>query len=66
MRSVKFFLAAGAAALMSSAASAADMAIAPPPYAPPVIEDFGGWKTAQKRYFADGGLFDAIMAKKSH
>jgi opacity protein-like surface antigen len=29
--------------LMSSAAFAADMAIAPPPYAPPVVEDFGGW-----------------------
>lgn len=28
---------------MSSAAFAADMAIAPPPYAPPVVEDFGGW-----------------------
>jgi opacity protein-like surface antigen len=43
MRSVKFFIAAGAASLMSSAAFAADMAIAPPPYAPPVVEDFGGW-----------------------
>ena len=30
------------------------------------IADFGGWKAAQKRYFADGGLFDAIMAKKAH
>ncbi len=30
------------------------------------IADFGGWKVAQKRYFADGGLFDAIMAKKAH
>jgi opacity protein-like surface antigen len=44
MRSVKFLFAAGAATLMSSAAFAADMAIAPPPaYAPPVVEDFGGW-----------------------
>jgi opacity protein-like surface antigen len=43
MRSVKFFIAAGAASLMSSAAFAADMAIAPPPYAPAVVEDFGGW-----------------------
>ena len=44
MRSVKFLVAAGAATLMSSAAFAADMAIAPPPaYAPPVVEDFGGW-----------------------
>ena len=30
------------------------------------IADFGGWKAAQKRYFADSGLFDAIMAKKPH
>jgi opacity protein-like surface antigen len=46
MRSVKFILAAGAASLMSSTAVfAADMAIAPPPqmYAPPPVEDFGGW-----------------------
>jgi opacity protein-like surface antigen len=43
MRSVKFFIAAGAATLLSQAAFAADMAIAPPPYAPPVVEDFGGW-----------------------
>lgn len=44
MRSVKFLIAAGAATLISSAAFAADMAIAPPPaYAPPVVEDFGGW-----------------------
>jgi opacity protein-like surface antigen len=43
MRSVKFVIAAGAASLMSSAAFAADMAIAPPPYAPAVVEDFGGW-----------------------
>jgi opacity protein-like surface antigen len=43
MRSVKFFIAAGAVACLSHAAFAADMAIAPPPYAPPVVEDFGGW-----------------------
>jgi len=44
MRSVKFLIAAGAATLMSSAVFAADMPIAPPPaYAPPVVEDFGGW-----------------------
>src|ERR1700722_7324563 len=44
MRSVKYLLAAGAASLLSSAAFAADMAIAPPPmYAPPPVEDFGGW-----------------------
>jgi opacity protein-like surface antigen len=45
MRSVKILAAAGAASLLSSAVFAADMAIAPPPmqYAPPPIEDFGGW-----------------------
>lgn len=46
MRSVKFILAAGAASLMSTAVFAADMAIAPPPaqmYAPPPVDDFGGW-----------------------
>jgi opacity protein-like surface antigen len=45
MRSVKFLIAAGAASLLSSVASAADMPIAVPPpmYAPPVVEDFGGW-----------------------
>jgi opacity protein-like surface antigen len=45
MRSVKFFVAAGAASLLSSVAFAADMpSIMPPPaYAPPVVEDFGGW-----------------------
>jgi len=47
MRSVKSLLAAGAASLLSSVAFAADMpSIAPPPpmaYAPPPVEDFGGW-----------------------
>jgi opacity protein-like surface antigen len=43
MRSVKSFIAASAATLLSQAAFAADMAIAPPPYAAPVVEDFGGW-----------------------
>ncbi|HVX74826.1 MAG TPA: outer membrane beta-barrel protein [Bradyrhizobium sp.] len=42
MRSVKFLVAAGAASLLSSAAFAADLP-APPPYAPPPVEDFGGW-----------------------
>jgi len=26
------------------------------------IADFGGWKDAQKTYFADGGVFDQILA----
>jgi opacity protein-like surface antigen len=45
MRSVKSLVAAGAASMLSSTAFAADMAIMPPPmsYAPPPIEDFGGW-----------------------
>src|SRR6202166_4560016 len=45
MRSVKSLVAAGAASVFSTMAFAADRAIAPPPqyYAPPPIEDFGGW-----------------------
>src|SRR5258708_29550673 len=47
MRSVKFIAAAGAAPVISvsGAAFAADMPIAPPPqyYAPPPVEEFGGW-----------------------
>src|SRR5882724_6294678 len=44
MRSVKSLVVAGAASLLSSVAFAADMPIAAPPmYAPPVVEDFGGW-----------------------
>jgi len=45
MRSVKFLVAAGAASLVSSVAFAADMpSIMPAPqYAPPPVEDFGGW-----------------------
>ena len=44
MRSVKTLVAAGAASLLSTVAFAADMAIAPPPmYAPPPVQDFGGW-----------------------
>ncbi|WP_424627983.1 outer membrane protein [Bradyrhizobium sp. SYSU BS000235] len=40
----KYLLAAAAASAMSTAAVAADMPIAPPPaYAPPPVEDFGGW-----------------------
>ena len=30
------------------------------------IADFGGWKAAQKTYFADGGVFDTIFAKIKH
>src|SRR5438477_13074861 len=44
MRSVKRLVAAGAASLLSSVAVAADMAIMPSPmYAPPAVEEFGGW-----------------------
>uniref|UniRef100_Q07IZ3 Outer membrane protein beta-barrel domain-containing protein n=1 Tax=Rhodopseudomonas palustris (strain BisA53) TaxID=316055 RepID=Q07IZ3_RHOP5 len=46
MRSVKYLLAAGAASLLTTTAVfAADMpSIMPPPaYAPPPVEDFGGW-----------------------
>ena len=27
------------------------------------IADFGGWKTAQKKHFDDGGVFDQITKK---
>ena len=30
------------------------------------IKDFGGWKAAQARYFADGGVFDRIEAGIHH
>lgn len=30
------------------------------------IKDFGGWKAAQARYFADGGVFDQIEAGIHH
>jgi opacity protein-like surface antigen len=45
MRSVKSLVAAGAASLLSSVAFAADMpSIMPPPaYAPPPVQEFGGW-----------------------
>ena len=28
------------------------------------IADLGGWQTAQKKHFADGGIFDTIYAAK--
>src|SRR5258708_393367 len=45
MRSVKSLVAAGAASLLSSVPFAAGMPSLMPPaaYAPPVVEDFGGW-----------------------
>ena len=43
MRTRKYLLALGVASLLSTAASAADLAIAPPPYIPPPVQDFGGW-----------------------
>lgn len=45
MRSVMILAAAGAVSLLSSAAFAADIPVGPPPqyYAPPPVEDFGGW-----------------------
>jgi sulfate transport system substrate-binding protein len=27
------------------------------------IADFGGWSQAQKKHFADGGVFDSIYAR---
>lgn len=45
MRSVIFLAAAGAASLLTNVALAADLPVSPPPqyYAPPPVEDFGGW-----------------------
>jgi opacity protein-like surface antigen len=44
MRTLTNILAAGAVTLISTAAVAADLPFAPPPmYAPPPVEDFGGW-----------------------
>ena len=28
-----------------------------------IDKDFGGWKTAQQQFFADGGVFDQIYVK---
>ena len=30
------------------------------------IQEFGGWQTAQKRFFADGGVFDRIYSGAKH
>jgi sulfate transport system substrate-binding protein len=27
------------------------------------IQDFGGWKAAQKQHFDDGGIFDQITKR---
>lgn len=43
MRTLKTFFAAGAASLISTAVLAADLPLAPPPYIPPPVQDFGGW-----------------------
>jgi opacity protein-like surface antigen len=43
MRTLKTLIAAGAASLMTTAVLAADLPLAPPPYIPPPVEDFGGW-----------------------
>ena len=43
MRNVTKFVAAAAASLVSTAVFAADLPLAPPPYIPPPVEDFGGW-----------------------
>ena len=29
-----------------------------------IDKDFGGWKTAQPKFFNDGGVFDQIYTKK--
>jgi sulfate transport system substrate-binding protein len=34
----------------------------PPVKSSITIEDFGGWSTAQKKFFDDGGIFDQVQA----
>src|SRR5947208_11351319 len=65
MRSVKSFIAAGAATLLSQAAFAADMAIAPPPYAPAVVEDFGGWYLRGDIGFSNQRVKDVHYGRES-
>jgi sulfate transport system substrate-binding protein len=43
------------------AAVAAEFADRYPPLKMVTIADFGGWDTAQAKYFADGGMFDRIF-----
>src|SRR6185312_1081948 len=65
MRSVKSFIAAGAATLLSQAALAADMPIAPPPYAPAVVEDFGGWYLRGDIGFSNQSVKDLRYGRES-
>jgi sulfate/thiosulfate transport system substrate-binding protein len=43
-------------------AAAAEFAERYPKLAMATIADFGGWETAQKNYFADGGMFDRVFS----
>ena len=43
-------------------ADAGDLARFPKLNLVTIDKDFGGWSTAQKKYFADGGIFDQIIA----
>lgn len=67
MRSVNFLLAAGAASLMSTAVFAADMPIAPPPamYAPPPVDDFGGWYLRGDIGFSNQKVKDVNYGRES-
>jgi opacity protein-like surface antigen len=66
MRSVNFLLAAGAASLLSTAVFAADMPIAPPlAYAPPPVEDFGGWYLRGDIGFSNQKVKDVHYGRES-
>jgi len=45
------------------AAVAAKHAASFPTVRPVTVEQFGGWKVAQQKFFADGGVFDRIYAR---
>jgi sulfate/thiosulfate transport system substrate-binding protein len=47
-------------------AAPADLARFPKLKLVTIDKDFGGWPEAQKKYFADGGIFDQIIAAAHH
>lgn len=44
-------------------AARTDMAVFPQLQLVTIDRDFGGWAAAQKKHFADGGIFDQVMAE---
>lgn len=47
-------------------ASPQDLALFPKLKLATIDKDFGGWSNAQNKYFADGGIFDQIIAAVHH